>query len=399
MSVVLKKSIDLGYFGKIVCPAGQEIFLVEPSVLLRPGEKYRLNKPRSLTAFIVDIREHELTSSMSFTTSDRVRCGLNFNLIYRVSNSRRLLSRPEPSDAITELKNIINTALRESLQSYSSTKLNIPFDKIILDESRKYSSDFGIEIHEITRVSFHFDVHYFLDRMEMMHSRVSRVQDIWEGIRDKVKPIDLRLDVAAPYAVPVEHVFELAVAVKLPDSPLLSEENLQQSKTSDVYLTWPKSQTAIELVIEVHSPDCLVYGNQHILFLLHRDRNSPVFYFQLTPKHPRSLSIVVVLYHERHGLGSVRLTVLSEEIVEEDRIKVQTQSAHIQIKKGKGILDEGESQFIEEKITILVRRMRELEKQRSYYGINTDPRVLMEIEDIRRDIDEISSRIEYINDR
>lgn len=118
----------------------------------------------------------------------------------------------------------------------------------------------------------------------------------------------LRLDTAVPESVQVDTAFDLAVAIRQMDSPLLNEAGLTQIDSGEVQVEWPANQPAVRLILEVSAPDCVIQGAARRPFRLRRGQDSPNFFFHLTPKKSGTLSIIVTVYQEIDWLGSARVS-------------------------------------------------------------------------------------------
>jgi hypothetical protein len=135
-----------------------------------------------------------------------------------------------------------------------------------------------------------------------------------EGTREVKQPIEvqtLRVDAAVPERVTVQDPFDLAVAVRQTTSPVLTAQDLPQVASGDVQVIWPEHAPFIRLRIEVDAPECDIADKASRSFRLLPGKDSPVFYFHLTPKHSGDLSIFVTVYQEDDGLGSARLHTIA----------------------------------------------------------------------------------------
>ncbi len=136
-----------------------------------------------------------------------------------------------------------------------------------------------------------------------------------EGSRD-AEETSLRLDTAVPENVFLGDIFDLAVAVRQVISPVLQEQDLTRTQSGDIQVSWPEGEDTIHLRIEVSAPTCEVVGESLAKFRLRYGEDSPVFYFQLSPKRLGSLSIIVKVYQEEYWLGSARIrTQVTDEPV------------------------------------------------------------------------------------
>ena len=119
---------------------------------------------------------------------------------------------------------------------------------------------------------------------------------------------DLRLDAAFPAQVQPDRSFELAVAIRQSTSPALREEGLEQTASGNLQVEWPDGADSTALRIHISAPDCDTHGQDEYTFRLRKGQDSPVFYFQLTPKTTGRIGIVVTVYQEQEWLlGMARL--------------------------------------------------------------------------------------------
>jgi hypothetical protein len=128
-------------------------------------------------------------------------------------------------------------------------------------------------------------------------------------------PVQLRLDVAVPEQVELDRSFQVAVTVRTPDSPKLAEADLGHVESGDVQINWPDARRPVRLRVQISAPDCEIHGPESHSFSLYTNRNSPVFYFHLTPKVSGSVGIVVTLFQEEDWIGSARVHTSAQEKV------------------------------------------------------------------------------------
>ena len=126
---------------------------------------------------------------------------------------------------------------------------------------------------------------------------------------------DYRLDAAVPDEVMVDVPFDLAVAVRLADSPLLQVEELERVRSGQVEVEWPKDSTTVDLRASIRAPHCRINGAANQMFRLHAGKDSPVVFFSLTPLHVGDIPILVTVYQSVLALGSARLKTIAGERV------------------------------------------------------------------------------------
>jgi len=113
----------------------------------------------------------------------------------------------------------------------------------------------------------------------------------------------IRLDVATPAQVRVEEPFELAVAVRQPNAPVLAVDDLPQVLSEEGSVFRPADEDIIKYRIEVTGADCTVEPS-HYVILLRKGTNSPPRYFQVTPHKAGRQAIIVSAYQEDEALAA-----------------------------------------------------------------------------------------------
>jgi hypothetical protein len=116
----------------------------------------------------------------------------------------------------------------------------------------------------------------------------------------------LRLEVAVPDKVLLGRPFVVAVAVRQPASPPLSEADLPVVRSGPAQVVWLENQPYVRLHIEVVAPECEIDEPNPQSLRLYRGQDSIPVYFGLTPRSLGLISIVVVLRQEEDALGSAR---------------------------------------------------------------------------------------------
>ncbi len=113
----------------------------------------------------------------------------------------------------------------------------------------------------------------------------------------------IRLDVAHPAEVFVDEPFDLAVAVRQPDAPVLAIDDLPKVLSEEGSVFRPAGEAIIKYRIEVTGTDCTVEPS-HYEILLRKDANSPPRYFQVTAHKPGQQSIIVNAYQADEALAA-----------------------------------------------------------------------------------------------
>jgi len=122
----------------------------------------------------------------------------------------------------------------------------------------------------------------------------------------------IRLDVATPAQVYVDEPFDLAVAVRQPDAPVLAIDDLPEVLSEEGSVFRPADEAVIKYRIEVTGPDCTVKPS-HYEILLRKGANSPPRYFQVTPHEAGKQTIIVSAYQQDEAVAAqtrVRIEVL-----------------------------------------------------------------------------------------
>ncbi|NOZ51336.1 MAG: hypothetical protein GXP37_15030 [Chloroflexi bacterium] len=124
----------------------------------------------------------------------------------------------------------------------------------------------------------------------------------------KIRLNTLRIDAAVPEQATVNQAFVLAVAIRQPDAPPLQENDLGVVHSGEAQIFVSSDQPYATMRLQVSAPGCDIDGDDSRRFRLPTGHNSPVFYFNLTPRAPGELSIIVELYQEDIWLGSTSLS-------------------------------------------------------------------------------------------
>ncbi|MBN2006047.1 MAG: hypothetical protein JXA21_22005 [Anaerolineae bacterium] len=141
-----------------------------------------------------------------------------------------------------------------------------------------------------------------------------------------------RLDVAVPEQVYLQRTFDVAAAVRLPDSPLLDEDGLLHVKSGDARIFWPASQDHVRMCLQIIAPECQIVGDDQATFLLPKGADSPVFYFSLIPLHLGPITIIVKLWQEYDVLGNARVrTTAVAQVAGEVRLALTSQAVPVDV--------------------------------------------------------------------
>lgn len=119
--------------------------------------------------------------------------------------------------------------------------------------------------------------------------------------------VPLRLDAALPARVVVGRAFDLAVAVRRPESPPLAPDDLARRESAGFEAAWPAAAAFIRLRLQVAAPECDILGGDSRDVRLPAGGDGPPVYFQLTPHRAGPLSVVITVYQATDWAGSTRL--------------------------------------------------------------------------------------------
>jgi hypothetical protein len=226
---------------------------------------------------------------------------------------------PEKASKLEGLK-------RELKQNHTLTFFNTPDNLatgVITDLHNLLNSMPGIEkIDSSAGKKYHINI---TGGQGFVIGDQAQVTQHFEGTESSPKSVikDLRLDAAAPEKVYLDRAFELAVAIRRPTSPILNEEELENVRSGNVQVHWPESEPYIRIRVKINAPECEVHDSDSRSFLLLSNRDSPVFFFHLTPRKLGDISIIIQAYHQDDGLGSTRVnTTVLEEIVGAVEMKI-----------------------------------------------------------------------------
>lgn len=198
--------------------------------------------------------------------------------------------------------------------------------------------------------------------------------------------VRLRIDAAVPQQVTLGQAFDLAVAVRQPGSPVLSEDDLPQVRTGEVKVAWPEAEAFISLRVRVSTAECKIAGESSYSFQLYRGQDSPVFYFQLTPVRSGRISIIITVYQEENWLGAARVaTLVQEQVVGELQVKVESQEI---------AGDHQDKAHLRRLIEQHQRNLAILEEQKAQFGLRVPLDLLNEIEHERRALEEVTARLQ-----
>lgn len=119
--------------------------------------------------------------------------------------------------------------------------------------------------------------------------------------------VALRLDAALPERVVVGRAFDLAVAVRRPESPALAPDDLARRESAGFEAAWPAGAAFIRMRLQVAAPECDIHGGDTRAVRLPAGADGPPVYFQLTPRRAGPLSVIITVYQEEDWAGSTRL--------------------------------------------------------------------------------------------
>jgi hypothetical protein len=114
----------------------------------------------------------------------------------------------------------------------------------------------------------------------------------------------IRLDVSHPQEARVGEPFDLAVAVRQPDSPRLSIADLPVGESAPGTVFRPPDEEVIRYRIEVQGPPDCVIAPPRIQVLLKRDEDSEPRYFKVTCQREGTVTLFVNAYQEDEALAA-----------------------------------------------------------------------------------------------
>jgi hypothetical protein len=113
----------------------------------------------------------------------------------------------------------------------------------------------------------------------------------------------IRLDVAHPEQAYVDEPFDLAVAVRQRDAPVLTIEDLPRTISEEGTIYREQGDEVIQYRIEVIGADCDVQP-PHYVILLHPGENAKPRFFQITAHRSGKRTLVVNAYQEDGALAA-----------------------------------------------------------------------------------------------
>lgn len=188
----------------------------------------------------------------------------------------------------------------------------------------------------------------------------------------------LRLDAAVPEQVKLERAFTLAVAIKQPGAPPLTEADLPVVHSGQFQVDWPAQAAYLRLRLQIDAPDCEIHGQATQAFRLYAGQDSPVFYFNLTPKVAGKINIIIKVYQEDDWLGSARVSTLAAaEVVGQMQVSITSHALQDRAEAIAGL---------QEILTVYRRRLTKLRERQALLGPTADVSLELQIEDIEAKI-------------
>lgn len=123
----------------------------------------------------------------------------------------------------------------------------------------------------------------------------------------------IRLDVAAPPFATLNIPFDLAVAVRNPEAPLLVVEDLTQVKSQPGHVFFHEDEQTISYKIEVSALDCVVRPESNLLKLRPHTDSEPCW-FQIEPSRPGKQSILVTAYQEDSAVAAQSRIIIEVQV-------------------------------------------------------------------------------------
>ncbi|HNU03209.1 MAG TPA: caspase family protein [Anaerolineae bacterium] len=127
----------------------------------------------------------------------------------------------------------------------------------------------------------------------------------------------IRLDVAAPAKAIIGGPFQLAVAVKQPESPLLSVDDLEQVMSGTGSIFRESETEVVKYRVEVTAVGCDVQP-AYIVLKLRIGKSSTPCYFQITARRAGKQLIIVTAYQDDEALAAQTLLTIPVELPVEE---------------------------------------------------------------------------------
>jgi hypothetical protein len=124
----------------------------------------------------------------------------------------------------------------------------------------------------------------------------------------------IRVDAAAPNEVVVGEIFDLAVAIRQPNSPVPAFDDLSRHFSAEGTTFRADPEEVVRYRVAVSASNCEIYGRSEYVFLLKPCRDSEVVFFQLSAKKPGRLSILVQAYQDDDNLAAMTRVQLIAQI-------------------------------------------------------------------------------------
>lgn len=124
----------------------------------------------------------------------------------------------------------------------------------------------------------------------------------------------IRLDVATPQRVTVDEPFDIAIAIRQPDAPLLEIDDLESviSGEGDVYRR--EENEIVRYRVEVSAAGCEVQPNKFTFYLKAGENSHPRF-VQVTPRRAGRISILVNAYQEENDALAAQTRIKLEALI------------------------------------------------------------------------------------
>ena len=120
----------------------------------------------------------------------------------------------------------------------------------------------------------------------------------------------IRLDALYPAQARVEEAFEIAVAIRQPDAPVLTIEDLPKVTSEEGIVYRPAGEDVIKYRIEAVGTDCTISPPGYEI-LLHRGENARPRYFEVTAHKPGWRTVFINAYQE-DGVNAAQTRVRIE---------------------------------------------------------------------------------------
>ncbi len=124
----------------------------------------------------------------------------------------------------------------------------------------------------------------------------------------------IRLDVATPQRVTVDEPFDIAIAIRQPDAPLLEIDDLESVISGEGDVFRREENEIVRYRVEVSAAGCEVQPNKFTFYLKAGENSHPRF-VQVTPRRAGRISILVNAYQEENDALAAQTRIKLEALI------------------------------------------------------------------------------------